>query len=175
MQQVRGLTSRPSAEELIAAHQRDVWRFLMALGCRAEDADDLTQETFLNLLRADFTYEGPAQTAAWLRRAAKNLFISAIRRRKLALLAPNFDDADTDWNTFVQQAEGDERVQLLRECMQALEDRARRALELRYRLDASREAIGRELGIAESGVKSLLERLRERLKECVLRKLARDQ
>jgi DNA-directed RNA polymerase specialized sigma24 family protein len=45
---------------------------------------------------------------------------------------------------------------------------------MRYRLDAPRQQIAQELGLAESGVKALLERLRERLKECVERKMSRD-
>lgn len=169
------MTAAPSAEEIIHAHQRHVWRFLVALGCRAPDADDLTQETFLQLLRADFRYENPAGTASYLCKIAKNLFISAVRRRKLAVMVNNLDDAETQWAAFEAELPFDARVDHLRNCLQTLEERARRAIDMRYRLDAPREQIARELGLAESGVKALLERLRERLKECVQRKMSREQ
>lgn len=165
----------PTAEEIIAAHQRQLWRFLVALGCNAADADDLTQETFLNLLRGNFTWQGHEETGAYLRKAAKNLFISSLRRRKLALLAPNFDDVDAQWADFERECPFDRRVELLRQCIDALEDRPRKAVDLRYRDDASRERMARELGLSEAGVKTLLERLRDRLRECVHRKLAHER
>ena len=167
-------TATPSAEELIHAHQRHVWRFLVALGCGGADADDLTQETFLQLLRARFEYQGPGQTAAYLCRIAKNLFISAVRRRKLAVMVNNLDDADMQWAAFEAELPFDNRVDHLRHCLQSLEERARKAIDMRYRLDAPRQQIAAELGLAESGVKALLERLRERLKECVQRKMSRE-
>lgn len=164
----------PSAEEIILAHQRHVWRFLMALGCRASDADDLTQETFLSVLRGNFAYQGEAETAAFLYRVAKNLFLSSMRRRKLALMVPNFDDVDVHWQAFEENLPSDRRVELLKTCVGELEDRPRKALALRYTQDAPREVMARELGISEAGVKTLLERLRQRLKECVQRKLAHE-
>jgi len=168
-------TAAPSAEEIILAHQRHVWRFLVALGCGAADADDLTQETFVQLLRGKFEYQGPAQTAAFLYRVAKNLFISTIRRRRLAVMVSNLDDADTQWQAFDGEHPFDSRVEYLRHCLQSLDERARKAVDMRYRLESPRAQIAVELGLAESGLKALLERVRERLKECVERKLAHEQ
>ena len=44
---------------LVQQHQAEVWRYLRFLGATAELADDLTQETFLQLLRAPFEDRGP--------------------------------------------------------------------------------------------------------------------
>jgi len=165
----------PSAEDIIATHQRDVWRFLIALGAEAAEADDLTQETFIALLQGAFEYRGPAETAAWLRRTAKHRFISTIRKRRRAALTPNLDDADGEWAIYQEQCDPDARVALLRECMDLLDERPRKALDLRYRRDLSRPEMAAELGIAEAGVKTMLERIRQRLRECVERKLSDDQ
>lgn len=161
----------PTHAEIIQAHQRDVWRFLVALGCEANEADDLTQETFLAVLRGEFRYLGPRETAAWLRRVAKNLFVSGIRKRGRAAMVPNLDDADAHWGEFSEQADGDERVLLLRECMGDLTDRSREALRLRYELELDRAEMARRLDMKEAGVKTLLERLRDKLRECVMRRL----
>jgi len=165
----------PSAEEIIAANQRHVWRFLVTLGCRPADADDLTQEVFLNLLRGNFNYESPQATTAWLRTVARNLFVSALRRKRVILLAPNLDDIDPHWAAFEAAAPFDKRVGLLRECVGELDDRLQKAVHLRYAAEVSREQMARELGMAEAGVKTLLERLRQKLKECVERKLRADE
>jgi RNA polymerase sigma-70 factor, ECF subfamily len=165
----------PTAEELILTHQRDVWRFLVALGAKGVEADDLTQETFLALLRDDFDYRGPDETAAWLRRVAKNRFISSIRKRRRAALVENLDDADIEWARFTEHCDGDRRVELLRQCVDLLDERPREALRLRYWKGADRSAMAAALGIAEAGVKSMLERLRQRLRECVERKLGDEE
>jgi RNA polymerase sigma-70 factor (ECF subfamily) len=165
----------PTAEAIIAAHQRQVWRFLVALGCPTTDADDLTQEVFLNMLRGEFTYESPEATAAWLRSVARNVFFSSLRKRRLPLLAPNADDFEADFGAFEAAAPFDRRVELLRDCIAALDDRLRKAVQLRYGAETSREDMARELGMAEAGVKTLLERLRQKLKECVERKLRADE
>jgi RNA polymerase sigma-70 factor (ECF subfamily) len=165
----------PTAEELISAHQRHVWRFLVTLGCPPADADDLTQEVFLNMLRGQFTYESPEATAAWLRQVARNLFFSSLRKRRLPLLAPNADDIEADFAAFEYAAPFDRRVEMLRDCVDGLDERLRKAVQLRYAADVSRGQMARELGMAEAGVKTLLERLRQKLKECVERKLRADE
>ena len=59
----------------------------------------------------------------------------------------------------------------LRECVGQLKDRARRVVDLHYRDGASREAIAAELDMKPAGVKTLLRRTRELLRECVDRKV----
>jgi RNA polymerase sigma-70 factor, ECF subfamily len=160
--------------DLIVAHQRDVWRFLVALGCTPDEADDLTQETFLSLLRAKFTYRGHAETAAWLRRAARNLFISSLRKRGRAILTPNLDEVESHWQAFEEECAADDRVALLRECLSQLDARDRLALELRYTRELSREEMAARLKLEPSSVRTLLHRLRRALRDCVQRKLSVD-
>jgi RNA polymerase sigma-70 factor (ECF subfamily) len=167
--------TKPSTEQIIHAQQRDVWRFLVALGCEAAEADDLTQETFLAVLRSKFEYRGEQETAAWLRRSAKNLFISSIRKRRRAALAPNLDDADVDWAQYQAAMPEDERIAWLRECVTELAERAQQALKQRYEDGLSREEMASRLGMEASAVRSLLERARQRLRECVERKQRRDE
>ena len=70
------------AVELVNRHQRSVWRYLRMLGCDDATADDLTQETFLRVLRrSDFVQHNDSATAGYLRRTAYNLLVS--RHRKL--------------------------------------------------------------------------------------------
>ena len=62
----------------------------------------------------------------------------------------------------------------LRACVAGLDNRARRALELRYRDEATRTDMAADLGMSEEGVKSLLARIRDRLRDCIERRLADD-
>jgi RNA polymerase sigma-70 factor (ECF subfamily) len=164
----------PTIEQIVRAHQRDVWRFLLALGCEPAEAEDLTQEAFVQALRI-FEYRSEAETAAWLRKAAKNLFISTVRRRRRAPVVRNLDDVDVEWGQWNEPVGADRRIELLKQCMETLADRARTALELRYRDNLGREEMANRLDMKEAGVKTLLERARAALRECVEHRSAHDQ
>ena len=129
------------------------------------------QEVFIEVLRGKFEYLGEPETSAWLRRAAKHRFISTVRRRRRAPVVRNLDDVDVEWAEFAGSLDGDLRVEFLRACIATLPDRSRRALELRYRLETSREDMAAALGMKEAGVKTLLERVRAVLRECVQRRM----
>lgn len=162
------------AEAFVRAHQEDVWRFLRALGCDAAEADDLTQETFLRVFRSSFEYRSAPEAAAYLRQGAKHLFLSSLRKRKRARMIDNLDDVDVAWAQFAGEDGCRGRVEALKKCVESLPQRTRRALDLRYVHEASREEIARSLDLSDGGIKNLLERARKRLAECVERRMRRD-
>jgi RNA polymerase sigma-70 factor (ECF subfamily) len=156
----------PTTEEIIRAHQDGVWRFLVSIGCDAALADDITQDAFLAMLRGGFRYEGPRETTAWLLRVAKHQFIDHARRRK-AVLGIDLANAETRWQAFEDDCAYEQRVQWLRECMENLPERAREAVRQRYELSLPREEMAKRLGVAPDGVKTLLARIRQKLRDCV--------
>jgi RNA polymerase sigma-70 factor, ECF subfamily len=162
----------PSTDDIIAIHHDDVWRFLVALGAQPAEADDLTQDTFVELLKGGFEYRSHAETAAWLRRVARHRFIGAMRRHKRRTLMPDVESAVEDWALFQAECDPDARLELLARCLHELDARERHALDLRYRLELSRERMARDLELSTHGVRALLERLRRRLRECVERRLS---
>lgn len=161
----------PPIEQIVRENQRDVWRFLIALGCTAEEAEDLAQETFVAVFRSAFQYRGAAETRSYLLKVAKHRFISSVRRRRRAPVVRNLDDVDSEWAQFNADCDGDRRIELLRKCLETLADRARQGLELRYRSELSRAEIAARLDMKETGVRTLLDRARTALRECVQRKL----
>lgn len=157
----------PTTEEIVRAHQDSVWRFLVSIGCEHALADDLTQETFLSVLRDEFEYRGAQETIAWLLRVAKHKFIDTLRKKQ-AVPDVDLTQAEACWQEF--DADYEQRVQWLRECMEALTERSREAVRQRYELNLSRDEMARRLGMAPAGVKTLLERVRQTLRECVEKK-----
>ncbi|MGB3965513.1 MAG: sigma-70 family RNA polymerase sigma factor [Planctomycetota bacterium] len=152
---------------LVREHQAEVWRWLRYLGASAELADDLVQETFLQLLRAPFHERSPAETAAWLRTVARNLYVRSFRRPPFALT--ELDAIEAAWTGFAQDDAGRASLRALRGCLDRLDGRARDAVRWHYEQHCSRAEIGVRLGIGEDGVKSLLRRTRELLRACVER------
>ncbi len=167
------VTSQPlDTAALIRLHQAGVWRYLRMLGCDAATADDLTQETFLAVLRQPFEDRGTGPAAAYLRTVARNLLRKDRRRRAMASLDDPAAANALDDHFAARCADGGDRyVDALRECLSGLDGRARRALDLQVTDGAGREAIGAALGIGADGVKSLLRRTRDALRDCVERRL----
>ena len=150
---------------LVRAHQAEVWRYLRYLGASAELADDLTQETFLQLLRTPFAERSAAATATWLRTVARNLYVKAFRRPPFALA--ELDTIEATWTGFAGDDGGQQSLARLRECVERLPGRARDAVRWHYEERKSRADIGARLHIGEDGVKSLLRRARALLKACI--------
>ena len=161
-------------DAIVRAHQTDIWRFLRVLGCEPAQAEDLAQETFLALLKSPFEDRGEVTTLAWLRRVAKNLFISSIRQTGRRPAVTNLDDIDVAWGEAAGEDGGETRVEALKRCMEGLDERQRSALELRYVRGAGREEVGASLGLSDGGTKNLLERVKAKLRECVERRLSHD-
>jgi RNA polymerase sigma-70 factor (ECF subfamily) len=156
---------------LVQTYQAGVWRYLRALGCESSLADDLTQETFLTVLEKPFTDFNPAATAAYLRTVARNLFISAARRANRVVSVGDLDELDLDWSRWAGDDAGQHLLSTLQDCLQALGEKARQAVELRYRQETSRAGIAASLGMSEDGAKNLLQRAKQQLRECIERKL----
>lgn len=155
--------------ELIERHQRGVWRYLRMLGCDPATADDLTQETFLRVLRRrDFVQHNDTATAGYLRRTAYNLLVSRHRKLGRVHTVTEAGVLDEIWDRWAgKDTTGDVAVDALRACLKSLTERARLALSMRYADDASRVEIGAALGITDHGARNLMQRAKQQLRQCV--------
>jgi RNA polymerase sigma-70 factor (ECF subfamily) len=159
------------AARLIREHQAGIWRYLRVLGCSPELAEDLTQETFLSVLQKPFEDLGPAATAAYLRQVAKNLFLSVQRKSGRFVQVDDVEEIDATWARWAGQDEGEALLAALQECLEGLTDRARTALDLRFREQKSRQEIAAAVELSEDGTKNMMQRAKQQLRECIERKL----
>ena len=81
VQQVRASGDARAFEHLVARHYQRIRLLQRRLARNASDADDLTQETFLNVWRKLDSFRGDGPFAAWLGRIAMNTFRQRARRR----------------------------------------------------------------------------------------------
>jgi RNA polymerase sigma-70 factor (ECF subfamily) len=168
-----GSSSTPAElATLVRRHQAGVWRYVRFLGADATEADDLTQETFLALARADFVERDERQTAGYLRVIARNQLLALRRKQNRELRTVELEAADSVWAAAAApDGSLDAYLDALRDCVAGLEGRSRQAIDLHYAQRAGREAIATALGMQPDGVKTLLRRTRQVLRECVERKI----
>lgn len=159
--------------ELIQRHQNGIWRYLRVLGCDAATADDLTQETFLRVLRRDsFVQHSDQATSEYLRRTAYNLLVSNHRKQGRMQVSDSTTLLDESWMRWAgKDLTGDESVDALRSCLDVLTKRAREALRMRFVENLPRVQIGEALGISDHGARNLMQRAKSQLRDCVAEKL----
>jgi RNA polymerase sigma-70 factor (ECF subfamily) len=155
----------------IRRHQAGPWRFLRLAGCPADVADDLVQDAMLAALHKRI-YERPDGVAsAWLRGAVTNLWHMHMRARRRRARLGDLALAAKALTQCGAEDGGESWILALRACLQQLDGRARMAMELRYGRGASRAAIAEALQLRPQGIKTLLRRVRDSLRRCVLRRL----
>lgn len=152
-----------------------MWRYVRFLGAERAEAEDLTQETFLAVARAAFAERDERQTAGYLRVVARNQLLALRRKQNREVSTVELEAADNVWAA----ATGKDGslagyLDALRECVAGLEGRARQAIDMYYRDGAGREAIAATLEMKPDGVKTLLRRTRQALRECIERKLKNE-
>lgn len=75
-------------EAVYRAYGTLVFRYLRRLGCPPQDAEDITQETFVKALLHIDSWRGEGSLSAWLCQIAKNTWMTALRRQKRELPLP---------------------------------------------------------------------------------------
>ncbi|HMO14588.1 MAG TPA: sigma-70 family RNA polymerase sigma factor [Pirellulaceae bacterium] len=160
--------------QLINEYQVGVWRYLRAMGCEASLAEDLTQETFLKVIQRPFTVLDPLATINYLRKIARNLYISHHRRAGKVIAVEDMQQFEMVWNEWVRDANGEAFIDALTDCFQRLTDRAKTALSLKFKDQLSRAEIAESIGLSEHGAKNLMQRAKKQLRDCVDRKVNSD-
>ena len=91
----RGGADRHALDSFVRATQRDVWRLCAHLG-DPDRADDLTQETYLRVIRSLPGFRGESPVRAWLfsivRRVVADDIAARRRRRRECHAIPDADE-----------------------------------------------------------------------------------
>jgi len=178
---VREHVNRNELEALVRIHQAEIFRYLCYLG--AEDrslAEDLVQDVFLAAWRSRSApgAEDVRRQAAWLRGIARNLFYAWCRRERKSrpLDESTLARAESLWAAeFLREGDGFDFVEALRKCLNRLQEKQRRFLDLRYTQNRSRADMAELLHMTEDGIKSALQRIRALLADCIDQRLRSEQ
>ena len=157
--------------ELYEAHLRDVYSYAYYRVGNHHDAEDLTEQTFLQAYRHFERAQEESQgrpLRPWLIRIAHNLAANYYRDRSRRPQT-NIDDAgalSTPHTTESLVQNRDDLARILRGVQQLPDDR-REALIMRFALDMDNREIARALGRSDGATKVLIHRAIRQLEDIV--------
>ena len=161
-------------DELAARHYRRVYNVIYRMLGNREQAEDVTQETFLRVYSRLDTFQEGGSFVGWLRRIASNMSIDHLRRRReqtVSLdeqLESGVEQADTRLDAQPEdRLEMSEDSRRVVEAVQKLPGKQRAVLVLRHVEGMKIDEIARTLKMPAGTVKTLLFRGRQAIREMV--------
>jgi RNA polymerase sigma-70 factor (ECF subfamily) len=159
--------------QLVVKHRHETVAFLHGLVPDPHAVEDLFQEVCLVAVRKAAEFEDGTNFTAWARAIARHKVREHLRRRSGVLVDDAFfDGIEKAFDEARAEVEFDPRKEQLRRCLEKLQDGSRRILSLRYDEGLDPAAIAGRIGKSRAAVNSLLQRIRETLKDCVDRRTA---
>ena len=148
---------RQAMHKLVERWQRRLWQHAYRLTSDSEAAWDITQQSWLGIIRGLRRLHDPANFKAWAYKITTNKSIDWIRRRE-ALRQISIEE--------IQDQEHKEKKDTgIKELLEKLDTRKRAALSLYYFERLSIPEISAALNIPKGTVKSRLDRARKELKK----------
>lgn len=157
--------------ELYEAHLRDVYSFLYYRLGNHHDAEDISEQVFLQAYRHLPKALAESQGRSlrpWLIRIAQNLAINHYRDRSRKPVAPLEAAGETATNHDTEDlALAREELEHVFAKVQELSDDRREALIMRFALDMDNSEIARAMGKTEGATKVLLHRAIKQLEQAL--------
>jgi RNA polymerase sigma-70 factor (ECF subfamily) len=159
-------------EYLYKAHCRHVYSVCLRMIKNPAEAEDLTQQTFLQVFRKIGTFRGQSEFSTWLHRVTVNIVLMHLRRKKRAeILFEDLNRSGSEDETRPEQSGNDtsmlgaiERLNL-RRAIRRLPSGYKRLLLYYDLLGYKHKEIARYLGCSTGCTKSQLHKARKRLRQ----------
>ena len=169
--------SAEAFEILYHAHKRRIYSLCLRMTGNTAEAEDLTQEAFLQLFRKIGTFRGESAFSTWMHRLAVNLVL--MRFRKKGLVTFSLDEpADPDFEGSRTRDFGSEDLALTGSVDRIVLENAIQALPPGYRMIFSlhdvegyeHQEIAGMMGCSVGNSKSQLHKARMKLRELLQKK-----
>ncbi len=161
--------------KLASKYQHMIYNLALKLVGNAEEAEELTQDTFLKVYEALPNFKGESKFSTWLYRIAYNKSLDLLKKRKRKLEVhsidsyPNLDipSLENHWDAL----EFEERRVIIKNAVEELEGADVALITLFYFEELSLSEIAEILSIKENAAKVKLFRARKRLAVLLRKKL----
>lgn len=163
-------------EVIVLRYQKLVFNIIYQIVKQQDSAADLTQDTFLKAFQALNTFRQGAALRPWLLRIASNTALNHVRSTKpyqsLEQLLEDLPGQEPASNDDVEKkVESKMNEERLMEVLETLQPQHRHLFLLRYQHDLSYEDIGSVLDLPVTTIKSLLFRVRSKVRLLMAREI----
>ena len=172
MELLRGEGRDRAFEALRHRYQGKIYRLCCALLRDRTQAEDAAQDSLVRIWKALDQYDGRAALSSWIYTVARNRCLTALERRRTHESWDELDESAETRGPAVAAAQQpwDGRAEQLRELVELLPERLRRALLLYYYEERSVTEVALMLGAPEGTIKTALHRARAALTEMLKRR-----
>jgi RNA polymerase sigma-70 factor (ECF subfamily) len=158
--------TRPDIQTVVIRYHQDVYRYAYRLVGNQQDAEDLTQQTFLLAQQRLDQVREPERILGWLFAILRSCFLKSERKRRpLAAAGIELDIEEIPDDV----SERDVDAQLVQAAIDELPDESKLVVVMFYFEDCSYKEIAAQLGIPIGTVMSRLARAKGRLRQRLLR------
>ncbi len=162
----------PSGKELVDTYQVKVFNICLSLVHNTQDAEDITQDVFIDILKNLHTFRGDAQLGTWIYRIAVNRSLNYIRSSKrrrwlgyidevLSFSGEQKEEPATD----KVNLETREDARILREAIDALPEKQRIAFTLNKINELSYKEVAETMNVSHAAVETYIHRARLNLQK----------
>jgi len=143
-------------EEIVDKYYKDVYRFVFMMVKNRDDADDITQETFLKVRRYLWKFKGNSSVLTWIYRIATNEVKKSFKKNNRSLKLAKITNTE-------ESGPYDD----LKDAMEKLDRESYEILFLKYFKNMSEKEIAFIVNVPEGTVKSRLFNAKKKLKEII--------
>ncbi len=154
--------------ELIEKYQDRVFRTAMGFVHSKEDAEDITQEVFINVFQSLHKFKGDSEFSTWIYRITVNNSLNFINRNKKNWFLQSIDEIfnkSDDNNTPLEDLEMKERDERIKKAIDSLPESQRTAFVLSKYEELSQREIAQIMKRTEGAIEQLLQRAKNNLQK----------
>lgn len=156
---------------IVDRHKDRVYNLAFRICCNHEEAEEISQDSFLKAYRALGSFKRKSSFSTWLYRIVYNTAISQVRAKRREVLS--LEDFPADAADFIgtgtteEEAENEYRRSLLNFAFQKISDEERSLITLHYYEEMSTEELSEVTGISKSYIKVKLFRARQKMLQVI--------
>ena len=153
-------------EKLYNAYYMQVYSYAITLTKNPEQAEEITQHTFVKAMSSKSKYGGKSSELTWLCAIAKNLYYDEIRRKQKLTKIEDVDNipSSDDLEKAVSDADAVIRIHMV---LHELEEPYKEVFQLRVFGELSFSQIGELFNKTDSWARLIFHRAKNQLRRCL--------
>lgn len=153
-------------EALYSEYYRDVYRYVLGLLKNPDEAEEITQETFVKAITAIRSFDGSKDIRAWLFTIARNTCVSKFRKEKTIRFQELDEQAESSASvSFTEDLEDQETAFRIHQFLHTMDEPYKEVFYLRVFGELDFRKIGSLFGKSDSWARVTFYRAKNQIRE----------